>query len=482
MINFRIIARAFGLLLIVEGLFMLLSAGVSFLYHEHTATSFCYSAFISIVTGVLVFTPLRNEERIFGKREGYIIVTGIWLIFSAFGTLPFLISGSITSFGDAFFESMSGFTTTGATILTNIESMSHGILFWRSLTQWLGGIGIIFISLSVFPVFKSFNIQIAATEFSGQPTDKIHPRIKDAAKRLVAIYFLLTLSEVILLILGGMPFFDAICHSFSTLSTGGFSTRNNGVASFSSPFIMIVMTVFMFLAGTNMTMIYFGLKGNFKKVAGNNEFVFYSIICFIFVVLVSAILYFKSGFSFCKALLDGAFHVISIITTTGFYTQDHNLWGNIIIIIFFILMFTGGTAGSTSGGIKIVRLLLITKNNRQELKRIIHPNAFIPVRLDKRIISQSTVYNLLVFITLYFFVMCLGAFVVSFMGYDIITSFSTSASMLGNIGPGIGTFGPFTNYSAMPMVGKWFLAVLMLLGRLELLTVMILFSKSFYSH
>jgi len=482
MINFRIIARAFSLLLIVEGLFMLLSAGVSFLYHEHTATSFCYSAFISIVTGVLVFTPLRNEERIFGKREGYIIVTGIWLIFSAFGTLPFLISGSITSFGDAFFESMSGFTTTGATILTNIESMSHGILFWRSLTQWLGGIGIIFISLSVFPVFKSFNIQIAATEFSGQPTDKIHPRIKDAAKRLVAIYFLLTLSEVILLILGGMPFFDAICHSFSTLSTGGFSTRNNGIASFSSPFIMIVMTVFMFLAGTNMTMIYFGLKGNFKKVAGNNEFVFYSIICFIFVVLVSAILYFKSGFSLGKALLDGAFHVISIITTTGFYTQDHNLWGNIIIIIFFILMFTGGTAGSTSGGIKIVRLLLITKNNRQELKRIIHPNAFIPVRLDKRIISQSTVYNLLVFITLYCFVMCLGAFVVSFMGYDIITSFSTSASMLGNIGPGIGTFGPFTNYSAMPMVGKWFLAVLMLLGRLELLTVMILFSKSFYSH
>jgi len=482
MINFRIIARAFSLLLIVEGLFMLLSAGVSFLYHEHTATSFCYSAFISIVTGVLVFTPLRNEERIFGKREGYIIVTGIWLIFSAFGTLPFLISGSITSFGDAFFESMSGFTTTGATILTNIESMSHGILFWRSLTQWLGGIGIIFISLSVFPVFKSFNIQIAATEFSGQPTDKIHPRIKDAAKRLVAIYFLLTLSEVILLILGGMPFFDAICHSFSTLSTGGFSTRNNGVASFSSPFIMIVMTVFMFLAGTNMTMIYFGLKGNFKKVAGNNEFVFYSIICFIFVVLVSAILYFKSGFSLGKALLDGAFHVISIITTTGFYTQDHNLWGNIIIIIFFILMFTGGTAGSTSGGIKIVRLLLITKNNRQELKRIIHPNAFIPVRLDNRIISQSTIYNLLVFITLYFFVMCLGAFVVSFMGYDIITSFSTSASMLGNIGPGIGTFGPFTNYSAMPMVGKWFLAILMLLGRLELLTVMILFSKSFYSH
>jgi trk system potassium uptake protein TrkH len=482
MINFRIIARAFSLLLIVEGLFMLVSAGVSFIYHEHAATSFCYSAFITIVTGVLVFTPLRNEEKIFGNKEGYIIITGIWIIFSVFGTLPFLISGSITSFGDAFFESMSGFTTTGATILPNIESMPHGILFWRSITQWLGGIGIIFISLSVFPALKSSNIQIAATEFSGHHTDKIHPRIKDAAKRLVAIYFFLTLSEVILLVAGGMPVFDAVCHSFSTLSTGGFSTRNNGIAAFSTPYIMIVLTIFMFIAGTNMTLIYFSLKGNFKKISGNNEFVFYSIICFIFVMLVSFILYFKSGFTYGRALLDSAFHVISIITTTGFYTKDHNLWGNIIIIIFFILMFTGGTAGSTSGGIKIVRLLLVTKNNRQELKRLIHPSAFIPVRLDKRIIHQSTIYNLLVFITLYFFVVCIGAFVVSFMGYDIITSFSTSASMLGNIGPGLGTFGPFTNYSALPMAGKWFLSVLMLLGRLELITVMILFSKSFYSH
>jgi trk system potassium uptake protein TrkH len=481
MVNFRIIARAFSLLLIVEGLFMLLSAAVSFIYHEHTVSALCYSALVSIVTGVLVFTPLRDEERIFGNKEGYIIVTGIWLISSIFGTLPYIFSGSISNFGDAFFESVSGYTTTGATILTNIDSVSHGILFWRSLTQWLGGIGIIIISLSLFPVFKSVNIQIAAVEFSGQPTDKIHPRTIDAAKRLISIYFFLTLSEAVLLYFGGMPVFDAICHSFSTLSTGGFTTHNNGMAAFSSPYVMIVITFFMFLAGTNMTLLYFGLKGNFKKVAGNNEFVFYTLICLFFVSFVALILYFKSGFTPGKALLDGAFHVISIITTTGFYTQDHNLWGSIILVIFFILMFTGGTAGSTSGGIKIVRLLLVTKNSRQELKRIIHPNAYIPVRLDKRVISQSTIYNLLVFITLYVFIMCLGTFIISFMGYDIITSFSTSASMLGNIGPGLGTFGPFTNYSALPVAGKWFLSVLMILGRLELLTVMILFSKSFYS-
>jgi len=480
MINFRIIARVFSLLLIFEGIFMLLSAGVSFIYHEQAMSSFLYSALITVVTGVIVFTPLRNEEKVYGNREGYIIVTGIWLIFSLFATLPFLLSGSITSFGDAFFESMSGVTTTGATILTNVESMEHGILFWRSITQWLGGIGIIFISLSVLPVVKSINIQLSATEFSGQATDKIHPRIKDAAKRLIIIYFLITVAEVILLIIGGMPVFDAVCHSFSTLSTGGFSTRNEGIAAFESPYIKIVITVFMFIAGTNMTLIYFGLKGNLKKIFGNNEFLFYSFICFAFVFLGTIVLHFKVGMTYGKAILEGAFNIISIITTTGFYTQNYNLWGNIMIIIVFILMFTGGMAGSTSGGIKAIRLLLITKNSRQELKRIIHPNAFIPVRCDKHTVPQSTIYNLLVFITLYFIFLCLGTFVISIMGYDMITSFSTSASMLGNIGPGIGTFGPFTNYSSVPMAGKWFLSGLMLLGRLEILTILILFTRNFY--
>jgi trk system potassium uptake protein TrkH len=481
MINFRIIARVFSLLLIVEGFFMLLTAGVSYLYKDHATSSLIYSALITIVTGIIVFTPLRNEEKVYGNKEGYLIVTGIWLIFSLFGTLPFLFSGSINNFGDAFFESMSGFTTTGATIISDVESLPHGIVLWRSLTQWLGGIGIIFISLSVLPVFKSINIQLAANEFSGQPTDKIHPRIKDAAKRLITIYFLLTFSEFILLIIGDMPVFDAVCHSLSTLSTGGFSSRNNGIAAFSSPFIMAVMSIFMFIAGINMTCIYFGLKGNFKKVFNNNEFIFYSLITLVFII-VSLVLKFQAGFSIGKSILDGTFHVISVITTTGFYTQDHNMWGEIIIILFFVLMFTGGTAGSTSGGVKIVRLILITKNSRQELKRLIHPNGFIPVRLDKRIIAQSTIYNLLVFITIYFLLVCFATFVISFMGYDLITSFSTSASMLANIGPGIGTFGPFTNYSAMPMGGKIFLTGLMLLGRLELLTVMILFTRGFYKH
>lgn len=482
MINFRIIARVFSLLLIVEGFFMLLTAGASYLYHDQATSSLIYSAIITIVTGIIVFTPLMNEEKVYGNKEGYLIVTGIWLILGLFGTLPFLLSGSIDNFGDAFFESMSGFTTTGATIIKDVESLPKGIVLWRSLTQWIGGIGIIFISLSVLPVFKSINIQLASSEFSGQPTDKIHPRIKDAAKRLLTIYFLLTLSEFILLIIGKMPVFDAICHSLSTLSTGGFSSRNDGIADFSSPFIMAIISIFMFIAGINMTCIYFGLKGNFRKVFSNNEFIFYSIITFVFIVVVSLVLIINSGFPAGRAIQDGVFHVISIITTTGYYTRDYNMWGTIIIMLFFVLMFTGGTAGSTSGGIKIVRLLLITRNSRQELKRLIHPNGFIPVRLDNHIIAQSTVYNLLVFITIYFLLVCASAFVISFMGYDLITSFSTSASMLANIGPGLGTFGPFTDYSAMPMAGKMFLSALMLVGRIELLSVMILFSRDFYRH
>ncbi len=482
MINFRIIARVFSLLLIFEGLFMMVSAAVSLLYHEQTATSFFYSGLITIVTGVIVFTPLRNEEKVFGNKEGYLIVTGIWLIFSLFSTLPFLISGTISNFGDAFFESMSGFTTTGATIFTDIGALPHGILFWRSLTQWLGGIGIIFISMSVFPIVKSINIQLAATEFSVHQSDKIHPRTMDAAKRLISIYSIITFAEVILLIVGGMPVFDAVCYSFSTLSTGGFTTSNEGIAAYGTPYIKIIITIFMFIAGTNMTMIYFGLKGNFRKITGNNEFTFYSLVCLIFVLTGSAILYFLDGYALGDSILDGAFHTISVITTTGFYASDYNKWSNLMIIIIFILMFTGGTSGSTSGGIKIARLLLITRNNRQELKRLIHPNAVIPVRLDKHLIPQGTIYNLLVFITAYFIVMCSGSLIISLMGYDIITSFSTSAAMLGNIGPGIGTYGPFSNYSSVPMAGKWFLSGLMLIGRLELLTVMVLFSRSFYKN
>jgi trk system potassium uptake protein TrkH len=479
MFNFRVIARVFSQVIIIEGLFMMLAAAVSFFYNEN-AGPIMLSAIITTVTGVLVFTPLRNEERLTGNKEGYIVLTGFWLILSLFGTLPYLLSGSVISFTDAFFESMSGFTTTGATILTNIESHPQGILFWRSLTQWLGGIGFILISLSLLPVVKSLNIQLTMTDFTGQAADKIHPRVSEASKRLIIVYLALTIAEVILLSIGGMPVFDAVCHSMTTISTGGFSTRSDGVASFGSPLLLVILTIFMFLAGTNMTLIYFGFKRNFRKITGNNEFIFYTITCLVFLTIVSLVLLTKEGYAPGKAFLEGSFHVISIITTTGFYAEDYNLWGSFLVMLIFILMFTGGTSGSASSSLKIIRLLLMTRNARHEIKRMIHPSAVVPVRLDSKVIPDIHIYNLLVFTVLYFLFICLSSIVISFMNYDIITSISTSAAFLGNIGPALGNFGPFTTYSAVPVAGKWFFSFLMLIGRLELFTVLVLLSAGFY--
>lgn len=480
MINYRIITRIFGILLILEGLMMLLSSMVSLVYDEHIARSFIYSAVITVITGVMVFSPLRNVEKVYGNREGYIIVAGALLLVSLFGTLPFLFSGTVNNFTDAFFESISGFTTTGATILTDIDNQPKALLFWRSLTQWLGGIGVIFLSQNVLPVFKDINIHLSATEFHGQTADKIHPRAADALKRLIAIYTILTISEAVLLYGAGMTLFDAVCHSFSTLSTGGFTTHDNSLFFYQSPVIKAIITIFMFLAGANMTIVYFGAKRDFRKITSNNEFVLYFYICLIFCVLIALILLLKGSFATRYPIINGVFHTVSIITTTGFYSNDYSLWGNFVVLVLFILMFTGGMTGSPSSGIKASRLLILTRNNRMELRRIIHPDAIIPVRLSTKIIPQGVIYNVLVFVTLYFLIVCLSAFVISFMGYDFITSLGTSAAMLGNIGPGLGTFGPFTTYSPLPVAGKWFMSGLMMLGRLELIMVLVLFAKSFY--
>jgi trk system potassium uptake protein TrkH len=480
MINFRIIARVFSQVLIFEGVFMLLAGAVSLIYKEPAVNSFLYSALITLITGILVFTPLRHEEKVYGTREGYIINTCIWLLFSAFGSLPYLFSSAAGNFTDAFFESISGFTTTSATIFTDVESLSHGILFWRSLTQWLGGIAIITLSFYVLPVIKSINIQLSTTEFSGQMTDKIHPKVIETTKRLISIYAILTLAEALLLIVGRMPFFDAVCHSLSTLSTGGFSTRNSGIAAFSSPYLRAVITLFMFFAGMNPALFYFAIKRNFRKIARNNEFIFYLILATVFSLVIASLLFVASKTSLFTSLSDGFFHTISLVTTTGFYTENFSQWGNLLVTIIFILMFTGGMAGSASGGIKIIRLLIIAQNSRNESRRLIHPYAYLPVRIDQKKVPQNIVYNLLIFIVLYFITICAGTLLISLMDYDIITSFSTTASMLANIGPGLGTFGPFTTYADMSSAGKWILCGLMLLGRLELLTVIILFTRSFY--
>jgi trk system potassium uptake protein TrkH len=480
MINFRTILRVFGALLMLESVAMALALLVSFIYSEHHSFSLFLSVGITFFAGFALHAALRNQEIAIGKREGYIIVTGSWVLFSLFGTLPFLLTGSIPSFTDAFFETMSGFTTTGASTLTDIEALPHSVLFWRSITQWLGGMGIIVLSLAIIGEIKIGNFQLFAAEVPGVTKDKLHPKVKGTAARLWAIYVTFTVAETILLVIGGMSLFDAVCHSFTTMATGGYSTKNASIAAFESPYIHGVITFFMFLAGVNFALAYFAIKGNFKKILNNDEFRFYATICISFTLLVTAVLWIKNGYSPFNAIIDAAFQVVSIVTTTGFATADYELWGAFLMMIIFLLMFTGGSTGSTGGGIKMLRLLILTRNSRQELHRLIHPNAVLPVRIDRKAIQPSLINNVLAFVVLYFLITGISIAIISLMGYDIQTSFGAVAASLGNIGPGIGDVGPAENYAHFPDLGKWFLSFLMLIGRLELFTVLILFSRTFY--
>ncbi len=480
MINSRIIARVFSQVLILEGIMMLITAGISLIYKEPAAKSFLLSAVITLVTGILVFTPLRHQEKAYGNREGYIIITFIWIIFSAFGSLPYLLTSTAGNFTDAFFESVSGFTTTSATIFSDVESLPRGILFWRSLTQWIGGISVIIIAIYVLPVSKNLNIQLPTVEFSGLMTDRIHSRVTETIKRLLAVYVIMTIAEAVLLALGKMPVFDAVCHSFSTVSTGGFSTRNEGIAAFPAPYIKTIIILFMFFAGMNPVLFYLAFKKSFSKIVHNIEFRAYLAMVVLFSLVIVFLNFRNESVSFSTALTEGLFNTVSVITTTGYYTADFSLWGSLALLLMFFLMFPGGMAGSASGGIKVIRLLVAAVNARNESRRMIHPNAFIPVRIDRRRVASGTVHNLLIFIVIYLITFCAGALLISFLGYDIITSFGTSASMLSNIGPGLGTFGPFSTYAGMATAGKWILAGLMFLGRIEILSAIVLMAGSFY--
>jgi len=480
MINYKIIFNIIGLLLLIEGIFMLFCIPVSLFYDEHDFISLALSASITISVGTITWFLTRDAKKNIGKREGYIIVCLAWTVFSFFGSLPFVISGAIPDFTNAFFETISGFTTTGASILNDIEAMPRGLLFWRSMTQWLGGMGIIVMSLAILPILGIGGMQLFIAEVPGPVPDKLHPRIKETAKRLWGIYIIFTGIEVLLLLFGGMNLFDAICHSFTTMATGGYSTRQAGIAFFDSPYIHYVITVFMFLAGTNFTLSYFALHGKFDKVWKNEEFRFYAGFILGFVLLIMVVLLLTQNQTIEKSFRHALFQVVAISTTTGFVTANYLNWIPFLGVIIFILMFFGGSGGSTGGGVKILRVVLLLKNSYLELKRLIHPNAVIPVRLNREAVSPQIITNVLAFVVFYMLILIFGTVVMSALGYDMDTSLGAVAATLGNIGPGIGGVGPAHNYFHIPDFGKWFLSFLMLIGRLELFTVLILFSPAFW--
>lgn len=483
MLNFRIVLLVMGLLLVVEGVFMLLTAAVAAIYGEYDLPYFLWSALICIATGVLLWLTNHKAQRSIGKREGYVIVAMVWVVFSFFGLLPFWISGAIPSFTDAFFETMSGFTTTGSSILDDIEALPHGMLFWRSIIQWLGGMGIIVLSLAILPVLGVGGMQLFIAEVPGPVPDKLHPRIAETAKRLWGIYVVYTLLETLLLWAGGMTFFDAICHSFTTMATGGYSTKQASVAFYDSAFIQYVMIIFMFIAGANFTLSYSAFNGRFSRIYKDEEFRYYLGFVVLVSLLVAAVLYISGDVSTVeKSIRDAFFQVVSLITTTGYATADYLVWVPTLSIIMFMLMFIGGSAGSTGGGIKVVRIVILLKNAYFELKRLIHPNAVIPVRFNSKAVSSSVVTNVLAFIVIYMLIVGLSMIVMSVMGYDLDTSIGAVATCIGNIGPGLGEVGPAANFAHIPDFGKWFLSFLMLMGRLEIFTVVLLFSPYFWKN
>jgi trk system potassium uptake protein len=480
MINTRRIISIIGHLIMIEGLFILSCLVPSLIYLDGDHPALLFTALLTLATGALMWFFTRGADRSVNKREGFIIVSLVWVVFSLFGSLPFWLSGSIPSFSDAFFETISGFTTTGATILTDIEALPHGLLFWRSLTQWMGGMGIIVLSLAVLPLLGIGGMQLFIAEVPGPTKDKLHPRVKETARRLWVIYVVFTVAEAILLLAGGMNLFDAINHSFTTMATGGFSTRQDSIAYFESPFIHYVIIIFMFIAGTNFTLSWFALHFRFDKLWRSEEFRAYLFLVLIFTLVIGAGLTVTGLYGPEESFRTAAFQVVSIMTTTGYATADYTTWVPFLLMLIFILMLIGGSAGSTGGGIKVVRVLLILKNTYLEIKRHIYPAAVIPVKLNQRPVAQVIIGDVLAFGFIYILILAASVVIISSLGYDMDTSIGAAVACLGNIGPGTGMVGPAESFAHFPVFGKWFLSLVMLMGRLELFTVLVLLLPSFW--
>ncbi|TRZ41496.1 TrkH family potassium uptake protein [Robertkochia solimangrovi] len=481
-----------GLLLLFNGGFMLLAALISGIYNDGATLEISFAGILTLFLGVLMMFATRDHTKELKKRDGYMIVTLGWVVMSLSGMLPYLFTGAIPQVTNAFFETMSGYTTTGASILNDIEILPEGVLFWRSTTHWIGGMGIIVLAIAILPLLGIGGMQLFAAEAPGPSADKLHPRITDTAKRLWFIYVGYTAAETVLLMLAGMNFFDAVNHAMATLSTGGFSTKNASIAYWNdNPLIQYIVILFMFLAGTNFVLSYFAFKGKFQKVFKDYEFRFYGLLTLLVSIVAAVVIYLKADVPVSdyhpmvwgeaeSAFRHSLFQVVSVITTTGFVSADFTNWTQFLTVLFFGLMFVGGSAGSTSGGVKVVRHLLMIKNGLLEFKRSLHPSAIIPVRYNQRMVSESIIFNILGFFILYMLMFIIGSMVLGFLGLDFESAIGGAASSLGNVGPAFGTLYPLANFDSLPILGKWWCSFLMLLGRLELFTVLILFTPFYW--
>ena len=485
--NIRSVIRINAVLLTVLGVAMLVPASVAYGYGEDVS-AFLISATMCAVIGLSGWVFTRKHKKLTNK-DGFTIVTIAWVVTALAGSLPFYIGGFIPNFTDAFFESMSGVTTTGATIIGNpltlpnlphgIESLPHGILFWRSFIQWIGGMGIIVFTIAILPLLGVGGVQLFRAEVPGPVADKITPRVRETAKYLWMVYFGFTLAETILLGVGGMDWFDAVCHSFTTMPTGGFSTKNASIAYYGNSYIHYIMILFMFFAGINFTLHFRAITGDVTSYFKDREFLYYLGITLCITLCISLGLYVQGNSWSHHHFRDSLFQTVSILTTTGYTTADYELWPYFAQFILLLLMFVGGMGGSTGGGMKIIRVILILKYIAIETRQMLHAKAIIPIRIGSRYIPGDVIRNTVGFFLFYIFIFAATSLVLSAMDLDLSSAIGLAASAIGNIGPAFGDFGPTENYAMLPDIGKWLLSFCMLLGRLEIFTVMVLFSHTF---
>jgi trk system potassium uptake protein TrkH len=477
LINPLIILRVLSTILLIETMSYFFCLPVA-IYYKEAFSPFLWSSLTTASLYIILrVLSIKADTSKMSNRDGFLAVTLSWIIFCVMGSLPYLYSQTIPSFINAFFESTSGFTTTGSSILTDVEVMPYSILFWRSFTHWIGGIGIIVLVVIILPSLRISGYQLFSLESSLK--EKIHPKTQSVAFRIMFIYLGLTLAEIILLWMGDMTLFDSVCHSFGTIATGGFSTKNNGLQFYSS-YSQYVVMIFMFLAGTSMLIYYYIAKFNFKKVMQNEELWFYIAVAVVSGAIATIILLHTSNRSFEEAFREGYFQIISILTCTGFASADYLFWPSAGLLLIFMMMFAGGSTGSTSGGIKMARHLIVIKNIRSVFKRLNHPNAIASVKLNGKVVSESTNITIVSFVILYLFLFIVGTAIVTVTGVDPVTSASSVATCMAGIGPGLGNVGPMSNFASMPEISKIVLSFLMIIGRLEIITVLALFSRSFW--
>lgn len=479
-LHLNIIAKILGINLLIISAFLIASTSVALIYHE-PVTPFLYSALAAGIPGLFLFYSENGVTRYekFTRRDAYLTVTLSWILLGLVAALPYLFSQSIPRFVDALFESISGVSTTGASVLTDIEALPFSILFWRSMTHWIGGIGIIMLVVVIMPSFKIGGYHLFTMESSLQ--EKIKPRTSSIGSRLLLIYIILTLLETMLLLAGGMNLFESLCHSFGTIATGGFSPKNDSIASY-SPYIQYVIMLFMLLAGVNFSIYYFAVKGEFNRIKTNSEFSFYLFVVFIIGVILTWIIYSKLHLPIEESAREAYFTLISIISCTGFATADYLRWPVYGWFIIFLAMFLGGSTGSTSGSIKMARHLILLKNIQAIFKRMVHPTGIISVRFNQKPLPEDFSNYTLSFILLYLSFFAAATIIMVLLGIDLETSAGSVATCMAGIGPGLGTTGPVSNFGHLPDSVKLLLSVMMLLGRLEIYTVLVLFSSRFWKN